>query len=165
MQNKKQGIRHLVECNCYLPTQKNKSGEKIIFHGFPVFSIIDEKDNVVPKTVQCNNCNAIHSVDRICGSKIIVGEEVHLSQIQKEEISLMIPSKLSKILEINKCELTIWEEVLFCFQEKEWNKRIVIVNEHKNKFNKRVGKVLIIKSSQDFEIELFEIDNFVTGIR
>jgi len=77
----------------------------------------------------------------------------------------MIPSRLSKILEINKCHLTIWEEVLFCFQEKAWNKRIVIVNEHKNKFNKRVGKVLIIKSSQDFEIELFEIDNFITGIK
>ena len=62
------GIKHLVNCHCYLKIyQKN---ENIIYHKFPVYSKIDENGNIIPKNVKCNNCNAFHKVYEIQKSEI-----------------------------------------------------------------------------------------------
>ena len=107
----KTGVKHLVQCHCILPQFRKRDNP--LFHKFIVFSILDELDCIEPKIVQCNNCGILHQVIDICKTEILIGKEEATSLISIDELKLQIPSKFIKVLEENKCDLSIWENLKF----------------------------------------------------
>ena len=67
------GIKHLIECHCYLAIYKKQINP--VNHKFPVYSKIDDNGNVIKKNVKCNNCDAFHLVYDLCKSEIKAGKE------------------------------------------------------------------------------------------
>lgn len=114
-------VRHLVECHCVLKIFQNKT--KPLYHKFPVFSLIDERQEVEIKFVACNNCGAIHEVKDFCKSEIKWGNDMHEGLVtSKEDIIFNLQSKgldhISHVLETNKCDASIWELVEYCIENK-----------------------------------------------
>lgn len=115
-------VKHLIECQCVLSIFKNKS--KPVYHKFPVFSLVDEKDRVTEKYVMCDNCGIIHNVSEISKSKIMWGKENLRSLIvTKEDVKFNLVSKnlnsLVNLLEKNQSPVADWEAVeYFCESKK-----------------------------------------------
>ena len=158
MSKKNNTIRHLIECNCVLNPMSQKKIDNFIYHKFVVFSVLDEKDNVIPKHVKCNNCGVIHKITDACVSEISLGEDEAKNIIEKEDIKFMLPTKLINILEKYMCDLHVWEEVLYNYQNKVWEKDIIISSEFTKNYEKRMGKILTLKSENEFFIKPFESD-------
>ena len=106
-----QGLKHLVQCHCILPQYRKMKDP--VFHKFVVFSTIDNNDNVEPKNVQCNNCGVIHKVFDICKSEILHSKEDLKTLISKKDIQMMLPNKLSEILDSYDVDLPTWEQAHF----------------------------------------------------
>ena len=87
------GVKHLVECHCILP--QFKKSESIVFHKFTVYSKLTEKGDVIEKTVQCNNCNVIHKVSKLCNSRILAGRDEYSAGMSIEDLSVQLDSKIS----------------------------------------------------------------------
>ena len=111
--------RHLIECHCTLKIFEKKT--KPVYHKFPVFSVIDEKENIDEiKYVSCNNCGAIHEVKDFCKSEIIWGtDDMSSLVVSKEDIKHNLieenQNKLIEILEENFPEdISAWEMVYYC---------------------------------------------------
>ena len=66
-------IKHLIECQCTLPIFKNKT--KPVYHKIPVFSKLNEEDNLEEKYVICDNCDIVHKVEEVFKSEIKWGVE------------------------------------------------------------------------------------------
>lgn len=116
-----QFTRHLIECHCILKIFQNKT--QPIYHKFPVFSLLDKDENVEKKFVACNNCSAIHEVSDLCKSEIKWGNDVYDGLVTtKEDVIFNFQSKgydhISQILETNNCDISIWELVDFCLENK-----------------------------------------------
>ena len=104
------GLKHLIECHCYLAIYK--SSQKIVNHKFPVYSKIDEIGNVIPKLVKCNNCEAVHYVDKICRSELRPGKDQTLAIMSIEDIVLSMPNKISNYLITNNCDISVCQSSL-----------------------------------------------------
>ena len=118
-----QGLKHLVQCHCILPQYRKMKDP--VFHKFVVFSTIDNNDNVEPKNVQCNNCGVIHKVFDICKSEILHSKEDLKTLISKKDIQMMLPNKLSEILDSYDVDLPTWEQAHFIIKNKLWNSQIL----------------------------------------
>jgi hypothetical protein len=114
------GTRHLIECNCILPQYKKRKNP--IFHKFPVFSIIDEEDNVEEKIVACNNCGILHKVTEIGQSTLLPKENVRFLKTI-DEIKPNLPEDLVAMLEQNDCDISVWEEAEFIINERLYEKQ------------------------------------------
>jgi len=125
-QEKKEGIKHLIECNCSLPQFRNRPER--VFHKFLVFSIIDENNRVIPKYVQCNNCGSIHKVVEIGKSEFTGRDESH-ALLTIEDIKLSIPSDIRDILDDYRLELPYWEEVAFIYENQRWGSTVILSSE------------------------------------
>lgn len=145
-----EGIKHLVECHCVLPQLKNSN--KITYHKFVVFSIIDDSNTVIPKHAKCNNCGVIHNVIDICRSEIITGFEENAC-ITKKDISLMIPSDLTKILETYDADLATWENALFNYENKLVDKILILSRDEEE--GRAFGKCMKITKQNTFRIESY----------
>lgn len=113
--------RHLVECHCTLKIFQNRS--KPIYHKFPVFSLLDNDGNIDTKYVACNNCGAIHEVNDICKSEIKWGSDSLQGLVtSKEDILFNLKSNKKdtaiEILEKYDCDVSVWEAVEFCIENK-----------------------------------------------
>ena len=114
--------RHLIECHCILKIYQNNT--KPIYHKFPVFSLLDEKENLSEsKYVACNNCGSIHEVVDICKSDVKWGSDVYDGLVvTKEDVKFNLINKglsnITDILEINDCDVSIWELVEYCIENK-----------------------------------------------
>lgn len=148
-ENIKQGIKHLIECNCILPQFQNIRPP--VFHKIVVFSII-ENDKVCIKHIRCPNCGAIHEVFDLCRSKILIGKE-KLQTLTIEDIKINLPKELSEILELYDCDLHIWEEIQFIYDEKRWGIGVYIKKETENDLVS--GKILKILAKNSFKVENF----------
>lgn len=142
--------KHLVSCHCILPQYRKLSNP--VFHKFIVFSILDN-DTVVPKYVQCNNCNAVHRIYDICKSEIVPGKDELRSVTTIDEIRRFIPEDLRNLLDTYKCELPIWEHIKFCLDESRFGEQVILTRETIEE--ETTGKVLTITARDKFTLETF----------
>lgn len=142
------GIKHLVECHCVLPIYRGSKRE--IYHKFSVYSKISKDGKVIPKLVKCNNCDTMHNVYDICKSEISPGKDQSELTISLEELSLMLPDRLSNILLKNEVDRASWEQIIDVFDEERWGENVVlkrdIINERQH------VKVLHINSRDSYKI-------------
>lgn len=145
------GQLHLVKCRCVLSQFKNTPNPPV--HQFVVFSAIDDKDDVVQKYAQCNNCGSIHKIVDVCKSEILQGKENLASILTIEDIKVSLPSNLTAILERHNVELYIWEQAQFILENKLWGDFVVLAKEEEN--GTKQGKYMRIMSESFFKIESF----------
>jgi hypothetical protein len=152
-----QGLKHLVQCHCILPQYRKMKDP--VFHKFVVFSTIDNNDNVEPKNVQCNNCGVIHKVFDICKSEILHSKEDLKTLISKKDIQIMLPNKLSEILDSYDVDLPTWEQAHFIIKNKLWNSQILISRDETD--YEETGKVLKIINLNDFVIDVQTTQKYI----
>jgi|13_taG_2_1085334.scaffolds.fasta_scaffold00334_25 hypothetical protein len=145
-------IKHLLECQCISPIYKKHT--KIIYHKFQVFSEFDDEGNMQEKLVSCNNCNAIHKVYETCKSEILLNREDLLNLVNtKEDIIFNLKSyglnNIVEILEKNDTDISIWEHVLYVYENK--------LEDHKITFYKQV----IDEISFNIKYFIFKNNNFI----
>jgi hypothetical protein len=126
-----------------------------IFHKFNVFSIIESDGSIRPSYTKCNNCDAIHKVVEVGVSIQLAKENTNLLP-NIEEIKLIIPENVKKILESYKVDLIAWQEAEFIFENEKWGKHILLFKEEHD--DKILGKFLLILGKTLFKIEKFEIE-------
>ena len=143
-----QGIKHLIECHCSLILYKNR--KETVYHKFPVYSKLDENNNIIEKTIQCNNCGVIHKITDICKSEILGGKDELKSALSVEDISLQLDSKLSNILTINNCDISTWEHVLDIVDEERWGEHVVLGRQIVD--SKQNVKLLILHENKKIRI-------------
>ncbi len=144
-----QGIKHIVECHCVLPQNRNKP--VTIYHSFIVFSEIDESDTTVPKFAQCNNCGVVHKVIDICKSEIAVGKEDLRSVNTIDDLKIGLPEDTCNLLESYSCDLATWEHVDFIYRNEKWDEQIILARDaiddeiqgKRVTFREKDGKVLL----------------------
>ena len=142
------GIKHTIKCHCILPQFRTSPNPPI--HEFVVFSVLDDSDTVMPKSVHCNNCGVIHQVIDMCRSEIVTGRE-DCSLVTKKDVAFMLPSQVAEVLENYNCDLPTWEQSLFLFQERQWGNFVIL--ERKENDTGTEGKLLKFHSYERFTIE------------
>lgn len=152
--------KHLIECQCTLSLFKNKT--KPVYHKFPVFSKIDENNNVIEKYVMCENCNIIHFVTEICKSEIKWGNESLISLINsKEDIKFNLMSNnyetLVNLLEKNQCHISDWELSEFLLENNE--NGILVLN--KNEIDNNIVINLIEFNDGKFKLKKEVIQRYL----
>ena len=157
MNNNKNYIRHLIECQCVLKIYENRS--KAIYHKFSVFSKIVD-DVIEEKYVECNNCGAIHKILDVCQSDILWGKDGLLGLVNKiEDIKFNLDNsgneKIVEILISNKIEdISIWEFVESLFENEEEGQITLSKNEIEDRI---VSKILyIIKNGFKIKYDSFQ---------
>ena len=146
-----EGIKHIVECHCVLPQYRNIKNP--IYHKFIVFSIIDDSNTVVPKFVQCNNCDTVHKVFDICKSEIISGKDELGLGSQKDDIKRILPEDVGDVLRSYDADLATYENVAFILEQKKWGSFVVLTREIIN--DDITGRMLTFESATKFKIETF----------
>jgi len=152
-----EGIKHLVSCHCVLPQFRRMSNP--IFHKFVVFSVIDDDDKIISKTVKCNNCEVIHRIIDFCKSEFVYNVEDTRSVMTKEDIAIMLPEKLINILESYDVDLPTWEHAQFIIDNKQWDKHIILTSDFID--GRTEGKLLRILGEKLYKIEPFFRAEFV----
>ena len=152
------GFKHLIECHCVLPIYKNVTQERI-YHKFPVYSKIDKNDAVIPKLVKCNNCDTMHYVYDVCRSELRGGKDQSAITSDDDELSLMLPERLSKILKKLDTDISNWEHVIDIFDEKRWGEEVVLRREIVDE--KQHVKILKVVSDQIFKIQNKSIEDLL----
>jgi hypothetical protein len=126
--NKIIGIKHLIECHCTLKIYVRK--EKQLYHKFSVYTKFDSNGKPIEKISQCNNCGTLHNVYDICKSQIIKGgKDTNSSSLTKEDMSIQLPEKVSRVLEKYQCDIATWEHVLDIYENNLWDSHVVISRE------------------------------------
>ena len=146
-----EGIKHILECHCVLPHLRRRPNPT--YHQFVVFSEIDDGDTVVPKYVQCDNCGVIHKVFDICKSEIISGKDELNTVSTIEDLKLMLPDDVSRVLESYVCDLATWENVHFILSNNKWGQHVVLTRDFVN--DEEQGKVLRFEGPRQIKIESF----------
>lgn len=147
----KTGVKHLIECHCVLPQYRSNPNPP--FHKFVVFSVINHRDNVIPKCVQCNNCGVIHKVVDLTSSEVALGNDNIAAVVSIDDIRHSLPENVVKVLENYKCDIATWEETLFNFENEKWGSRVILSNERTE--NEVRGKYMIINGSSSIKIESY----------
>ena len=140
--------KHLVQCHCMLPQFKKLKNP--VFHKFIVFSVM-ENDTVIPKYVQCNNCNVVHKVYDLCKSEIVPGRDELRTVMTVDDMRYSVHSDLRDLLTVYKCDLPVWEHVKFCLEESLWGEKIVLTRDTVE--DEITGKILTIVSRDRFTLE------------
>ena len=154
-----QGIKHLIECHCFLKIF-DKSENKIN-HKFPVYSKFDENNNILPKLAKCNNCESLHYVYDACKSELRPGKEDITSILTIEDIMMMLPDRINSVLTANRSDIADFEHALDIIENERWGETIVvkrsIVGEIEN------IKILQIDGENKIKILNKEINTILVG--
>ena len=145
------GIKHLIQCHCILPQYRNQRDPT--FHKFVVFSIIDNSDTCIAKTVNCNNCGIAHKVYDICKSELLTGKEDVKVQLSIEDFKLSLPESLYDLLVSYEKEIHDFEHAQFIIDNSEWESSIVLTKE--NIEDRTEGKLVKFIACDRFRIESF----------
>ena len=151
------GIKHLIECHCYLAIYKKQINP--INHKFPVYSKIDENGIVVKKNVKCNNCDAFHLVYDLCKSEIKAGKDQSNLVISKDDLSTMLPQKITNFLSSNNADISIWEHVKDIIDERRWGEQIVIKRDIIDE--KQQIKYITIDRNKNIKVDLAIINDTI----
>lgn len=154
------GIKHLVECHCYLAIFKKPDGF-VTNHKFQVYSKFDENEKVIEKYVKCNNCDTLHDVYDICKSDIVGGKDQSQITVTIDDISLMLPDRISNILMKSECDLATWEHVLDIIEEERWGEISVIKRDILGE--KQQVKFIEILSENKIKIKTETIEDTIIG--
>ncbi len=149
--------KHLIECKCVAAILKNV--EPQVYHKFIVFSEMNpDTFGVKPSYAQCNNCGVIHKIIDIATSTILRKEESS-SLDSIDEIKLSLPNHLVSVLEKYECDLHVWQETRFIYENQLWGKHVILSKE-KDDANSTIfsGKYMIIISSSLMKIQSYEQD-------
>jgi len=149
------GIKHLIECHCYLAIYKNS--KKIINHRFPVYSKIDEFGSVIPKITKCNNCEAIHYVENVGKSELRPGKDQTSIILTKKEIASMLPLKIRNILDESISDISNYEHALDIIECQRWGEPIVIKRDIIGDVEQ--VKIMTILSKENIKISSEKINN------
>tara|TARA_Y100000593_G_scaffold94436_1_gene193529 strand:- start:3700 stop:4167 length:468 start_codon:yes stop_codon:yes gene_type:complete len=144
------GIKHLIECHCILPIFKTGKSE-MINHKFPVYSKIDSNDKILERFIKCNNCDTMHYVYDVCKSEIRGGKDQSEISISKEELSLMLPERLSNALLKMNTDISNWEHIVDIFDEQRWGEFVVLKRDIIDE--KQHVKIVEISSESVFKIK------------
>jgi hypothetical protein len=149
------GIKHLIECHCYLALFKKN--EKIINHKFPVYSMLDDFNNLIPKLVKCNNCEAVHHVSEISRSELRPGKDQSTVILSKKDLSVMLPIKIKNIFSETNTDISNYEHALDIIESKRWGESIVIERDILGEIEQ--VKIMTIHNRDNIKIQLEKIDN------
>ena len=155
------GLKHLVECHCFLKIF-DKSENKIN-HKFPVYSKFDENNNISPRLAKCSNCESLHYVYDAWKSELRPGKEDIESILTIEDLMMMLPEKVNKVLSSNRADIADFEHALDILENEAWGSKIVVKRsivgdienvkilqidgEQKIKlYNKEIGTVIVSKN-------------------
>jgi len=132
-----------------------------VFHKFVVFSKFDEDDEIVPKLVECNNCGVIHNIIDLCKSEIVHNIEDVRSIVKIDDIIPTIPADTVSILSSHKCDISIWENVKFIYDNDLWGESVVIAKDTVNDSSQ--FKILTIKSENRVRVDSHVRKDEITG--
>jgi hypothetical protein len=152
-----QGVKHLIGCRCILPTLKNRDNAPL--HQFVVFSIIDDKDELIEKVVNCNNCGVSHNIVGLCQSNVIEGKELSKAAMTIEDITIMLPDGVVSILKSYEKTLPDYEHVKFIIDNERAGEFISLTSEVIE--DKKAGKVLHYQGLGKFIIEPYQVDEMI----
>ena len=145
------GIKHIIECHCVMPQYRKSPKPK--YHGFVVFSLIDDGDTIIPKHAKCNNCGVIHNVIDLCKSEIMMAQEVG-AVMEVSDCKLMLPPGIIQVLETYNCEVPDWEHTLYVLQNEKWGE-FIVVNREETESGDMSGKILKINGPGQYRLEPF----------
>ena len=145
-----EGLKHLIQCQCILPQYRGQPNP--VFHSFVAFSLIDDNDEMIEKTVQCNNCGAIHKVTDIAKSEFL-GKDESRSVISTKDVEANLPQAVVDILKSYECDVATWEQVDFSISNQKWGSKVILTREREG--DKIMGKLLTIGESKH-RIEPYE---------
>lgn len=144
-------IKHLVECNCLLPQFKHSDPPK--WHHFVVFSEIDDKGDIIPSFVQCNNCGVIHKVVEACVSSTLKRDNLP-SLTTMEELLDALPEKLRKELDKYKSDLPTIQEITWIREHQAWGRSVILAKDEVDGI--LVGKALLLLGETLWKIQSFQ---------
>jgi hypothetical protein len=140
-----EGVKHLIQCHCVLPQFKNSN--PLVFHGFVVFSIVED-DQFREKIVQCNNCGVLHKVVDSCKSEIIFGKEDIGSIRTIEDIELGLPERLAAYLKSQNIDIATWEQIEWIVENNSDSEVVIRRDSQSGRTNL---KILTIKKDGTFK--------------
>lgn len=144
-------IKHLIECNCVLAQFKNVEPPK--WHHFVVFSEIDERGEIIPAFVQCNNCGLVHKVVEV-GVSVVMKRDDLPSITTLDDVKSGLPERLVSILVKHECELPTYQEVMFILEHQMWGRSVILTKEVLDGF--MVGKYLLILGDSLWKLNSFQ---------
>lgn len=153
------GLKHLIECHCVLSLYK--TGEEMINHKFPVYSKTDNHGKIIPRFVKCNNCDTMHHVFDVCKSEIRGGKDQSELTLSLDELSLMLPERLSNALVKIKTDISNWEHIVDIFEEKRWGENVVLRRDVIDE--KQHVKIIEVTSSETFKLTNQIISDLIEG--
>jgi|TARA_B110000196_G_C20927301_1_gene558238 hypothetical protein len=124
-----------------------------------VFSIIDDKDELIEKVVNCNNCGVSHNIVGLCQSNVIEGKELSKAAMTIEDITIMLPDGVVSILKSYEKTLPDYEHVKFIIDNERAGEFISLTSEVIE--DKKAGKVLHYQGLGKFIIEPYQVDEMI----
>jgi hypothetical protein len=155
----KTGQKHLVKCRCFLPQFSNWDDPPT--HEFPVFSVIDENDEVIQKFVQCNNCGIVHKVIGLCQSEIVHKENL-TSVTSIDDIKLSLDEKIIEVLDKYEVDNSTWEQVKFIIDNEIWGDFVLLTKDNDKELGLCQGKYVKILKRGVYSVESFAREEFVS---
>ena len=143
------GIKHLIECHCYLAIFKSDTKVPPV-HKFPVYSKINDLGNVIEKMVKCNNCDSFHKITEIGKSEFIPGKDQANTIVTKKDLRAFLPENITNVLDAYDCDISSWEHAEDILSENRWGEEIVISREIIGE--KTNVKILKINEKNSFKI-------------
>ena len=150
--------KHLIECACSLP--QYQSLDRMIYHKFVVFSVMDDKGIVNPKLVMCNTCDRIHKVVDICKSEILSDGSGRFGIRSIDDVKSGLPTGLIKVVDKNELSLATWEEIEYKFKNQDPSPTVLGKEQVKGDV---FGKYLEIKNPNDFYVGDFHRNDAIGG--
>jgi len=147
-------VKHEIKCNCILPQHRALTNPPN--YSFIVLSVLDERDRVIEKLAACDNCGRAHRVYEIGKSEVIMSETSRF--ITKEDISKLLPEKVSSILNDFECLLYQYEEAKIILDNALWGKFIILSRDKNNDSIKYEGKLLRFVGYNNYSIDYWQSD-------
>jgi hypothetical protein len=149
------GQKHLLTCRCILSQLRGDPNAPL--HQFVAFSVRDDDtDEMVPKTVQCNNCGVLHRVVDYCTSEVLDGKESSKAILTIDDIKVSLQPNVVSVLEDNDADLPSWEQAAFIVENERWGGTVFLESE--NDGDSRHGKYVTIFSENLCRVKTFTRD-------
>ena len=103
----------------------------------------------MPKHAKCNNCGVVHNVVDIGKSEILPGQETG-AVMDIDDVKIMMPDSLNRMLSTYNCDIATWENVLFVLQHNKFPSSIVLDRNEENGVIS--GKILDMKDYTVYSI-------------
>lgn len=150
-------VLHEIECLCISRVQKAMAGDA---HGrrFDVFSLVDENGEIIPSTVQCEDCGRKWDVLSL--------DDYDMAQIDKmptytrKRLQRILPKDLVNACEEWKVSTALMAYMSWVIEEKKWGTQIIV---NRKKYRREDisydTRILIIEGPINFKIKEMQASN------